>query len=122
MQSHSNSNSNHFDYTERDLPLKTIGIWVAILASGVVAAMAFVYFVYGVPKMQPDPEGVLTRPMNQPTLQSNGYADMKAFRTQQLEALNSYGWVDRSKGIVRLPIQKAIDKTLERGYPARGAQ
>lgn len=33
--------------------------------------------------------------------------------------LNSYGWVDRERGIVRVPIERAIDLRLRDGYPVR---
>ncbi|HEU6448094.1 MAG TPA: hypothetical protein VFV23_06640 [Verrucomicrobiae bacterium] len=32
--------------------------------------------------------------------------------------LNSYGWVDRSNGIVRIPIEHAMDLVLQRGLSA----
>ena len=38
---------------------------------------------------------------------------------QQAETLDSYGWVDQSAGIVRIPIDRAIDLTLKNGLPAR---
>jgi hypothetical protein len=34
------------------------------------------------------------------------------YRRTDLEMLNSYGWVDRDKGIIRIPIDKAIDRFL----------
>jgi hypothetical protein len=36
--------------------------------------------------------------------------------------LAGYSWVDRNAGIVRIPIDEAIKKTLERGLPARPSQ
>lgn len=35
--------------------------------------------------------------------------DLKMVRAQQLELLNSYGWVDREKGLVRIPIDRAME-------------
>ena len=40
-------------------------------------------------------------------------------RAAEDQILNSYGWVDRSKGIVRIPIDRAIDLLAKRGLPAR---
>jgi hypothetical protein len=31
--------------------------------------------------------------------------------------LNSYGWVDQPKGIVRIPVAQAIDILAKRGLP-----
>ena len=43
------------------------------------------------------------------------------WETQQ-EILNSYGWVDKQNGVVRIPIDQAMRLTLERGLPARAAK
>jgi hypothetical protein len=34
------------------------------------------------------------------------------YRREQLRRLNSYGWVDPAKGIIHVPIDKAIDQLL----------
>lgn len=47
----------------------------------------------------------------------DGHADYLALRQQQSEKLNSYGWVDRSNGIVRIPIDHAMDLIASRGLP-----
>jgi hypothetical protein len=40
--------------------------------------------------------------------------------------LDSYGWVDRERGLVRLPIERAMELTLERApktaVPLDGAE
>ena len=38
-----------------------------------------------------------------------------------MEKLDTYGWVDHDNGIVRIPIDRAIDATVQRGLPARPA-
>ncbi|HEY3762330.1 MAG TPA: hypothetical protein VGN23_11345 [Verrucomicrobiae bacterium] len=47
------------------------------------------------------------------------HAEMTASRAAQIAELNSYGWIDRSNGIVRIPIQRAMDLLLERGLPTQ---
>ena len=34
------------------------------------------------------------------------------YRREQLKKLNSYGWVDAKKGVIHVPIDKAIDELL----------
>ena len=44
-------------------------------------------------------------------------------RAEQLESINSYGWKDRQKGVVTIPIDKAMElvvKDLAEGEPPRG--
>jgi len=44
------------------------------------------------------------------------HGERLALETIQNERLNSYGWVDRTNGIVRIPIARAIDLLLQRGF------
>jgi hypothetical protein len=57
----------------------------------------------------------------EPRLQTNPRQDLADLRAKEDELLNSYGWVDRNAGIVRIPIDEAIRLTLSRGLPARQA-
>ncbi|HVV00868.1 MAG TPA: hypothetical protein VHH88_05865 [Verrucomicrobiae bacterium] len=52
-----------------------------------------------------------------PRLQILPPAELKEFRTRQEEELNSYGWVDRTAGVVRIPIERAMDLALKKGFP-----
>lgn len=57
----------------------------------------------------------------EPRLQTHPRQDLRELRAEEDAILNSYGWVDRSAGIVRIPIGKAMELTVERGLPARSA-
>lgn len=52
-----------------------------------------------------------------PNLQSSPYRDWKIARAQWEAELNKYEWVDRQKGIVTIPIDRAIDLLAQRGIP-----
>ena len=41
------------------------------------------------------------------------HKNLQETRAAEAEALNNYGWVDQGKGIVRLPIQRAVELTLQ---------
>ncbi|HMF93170.1 MAG TPA: hypothetical protein VKE96_02700 [Vicinamibacterales bacterium] len=58
----------------------------------------------------------------EPRLQTNPRQDLADLRAREEQALTGYSWVDRNAGIVRIPIDEAIRKTLERGLPARAGQ
>ncbi|HTR42326.1 MAG TPA: hypothetical protein VMH87_11985 [Pseudomonadales bacterium] len=56
----------------------------------------------------------------QPNLQiDDDHGQMTALYSAQSAKLNTYGWVDRSNGIVRIPIARAIDLMIQRGLPSR---
>jgi len=54
-----------------------------------------------------------------PRLEETPVQDLKKFRAAEDQVLNSYGWVDQGKGVVRIPIERAIDLLAQRGLPAR---
>src|SRR5690349_19528358 len=56
---------------------------------------------------------------NVPHLQLSPPAELKQFRAREDAELNSYGWIDRSSGIVRVPIDRAMELVLQRGLPTR---
>jgi hypothetical protein len=45
--------------------------------------------------------------------------ELKAVRDAEDQRLATYGWVDQAKGVVRIPIDRAIDLLSQRGLPAR---
>ncbi len=42
---------------------------------------------------------------------------MRSLRDGQEATLAGYGWVDRKAGVVRVPIERAMDLVAERGVP-----
>ena len=60
-----------------------------------------------------------TRVPPEPRLQTDPRGDLRALRTQENQILNSYGWVDKNAGSVRIPIEEALKLTVQRGLPAR---
>lgn len=55
----------------------------------------------------------------QPPLQVNPAGEVEMLRAQEKDKLERYSWVDRKAGIVRIPIERAIELTVERGLPTR---
>lgn len=54
-----------------------------------------------------------------PRLQTSPERDMRQMRADEERVLSSYGWVDQKAGIVRIPIERAMEMLVERGLPAR---
>jgi hypothetical protein len=55
----------------------------------------------------------------QPRLESDETTEINAFRMQEEETLNSYGWVDQQAGVARIPIDRAMALLAQRGLPTR---
>jgi hypothetical protein len=60
-----------------------------------------------------------TRVPPEPRLQTNPRQAMNELRARENELLTSYGWVDKDKGVVRIPIERAMQLIVERGLPTR---
>jgi hypothetical protein len=54
-----------------------------------------------------------------PREQVSPSADLQAFRARENAKLNSYGWIDEKSGVVRVPIERAMDLLLKKGLPTR---
>lgn len=63
--------------------------------------------------------GLSDRQPPEPRLQINPREDLRVLRAHEDEVLNTYGWVDRPAGVVRIPIEEAIRITAQRGLPSR---
>lgn len=53
----------------------------------------------------------------EPRLQANPQADMRTMREKEDAVLNHYGWMDPNRGVVRIPIDRAMELVAERGLP-----
>jgi hypothetical protein len=58
------------------------------------------------------------QPPPAPRLQISPMKDLQAIQAAEEEILQGYGWVDRDSGVVRIPISRAIDLSIERDLPA----
>jgi hypothetical protein len=54
-----------------------------------------------------------------PRLQRLPAEGLDALRREEAQRLSSYAWVDKEKGIVQIPIERAIELVAERGLPVR---
>jgi hypothetical protein len=66
-----------------------------------------------------------TEPKNlpaEPRLQPSPERDLQTFMAYQDSVLSGYGWVNRDSGIVRVPIDTAMELVLKQGLPFREAK
>jgi hypothetical protein len=55
----------------------------------------------------------------QPRLQVGAHNELREMRAGEDTVLNSYGWVDRDAGIVRIPVDRAMEVLAAKGLPVR---
>lgn len=56
-----------------------------------------------------------------PRLEEHPWLDLREFRDAETRQLESYGWVDKSRGVVRIPIERAMELIVRRELPAKPA-
>lgn len=102
------------------------GVWliVAMLMSGGIVYGTFYFFngqkqtADAAAQKYPLAAGqVRERPL--PHLQTQPFKDVYLLKKGETEKLESYAWVDKATGVTRIPIERAMELTLERGLPAR---
>ena len=52
-----------------------------------------------------------------PKLQLDPSDDLRVLRREEDKVLNTYGWVNRKEGVVRIPVDRAMDLMVPRGLP-----
>jgi len=67
-----------------------------------------------VPRLQPFPAKGASGTI--PPMSNTPVTDMEEMRAAQERDLNGYGYVDRQKGIVHIPIEEAKKLALQRGF------
>jgi hypothetical protein len=99
------------------------GLFVAAVLIHFMVWLLFLYFsgreAARVVPQYPLAAGEQTRVPPEPRLQTNPREDLRALRAREDAVLNSYGWVDKTAGVVRIPIDEAIKLTVQRGLPVR---
>jgi hypothetical protein len=115
----------HLGHETSDVHVRTVLWFGLVVAVGTVAVAVLLLFLlrhYRAEASRRDPQlsplaGAPFEPAG-PQLQHTPIADYEQFRDRQEEHLHSYGWVNREQGIVRMPIERAMEIALERGLPS----
>ena len=108
------------DVNARRLALLGLALATVIGLVLVVGVLFFDYLERSTPRGAPQsPLRTTSDRPPAPRLQVDPQLDLFQKRAQEDAVLNSYGWVDRSNGTVRIPIDRAIELTAERGLPVR---
>ena len=111
------------DIDARRIATLGVGLVVLVAITFVVMAWTFDYFADRETRRQPAGVTLMSRPElrfpPEPRLQVSAREDLKRLRAEEDALLEGYGWMDREKGEVRIPIEKAMELVVERGLPAR---
>jgi hypothetical protein len=71
------------------------------------------------PEYHGDYEKYLRQNFPAPQLEINERTELNEIRLREEDTLSTYGWVDQKAGVVRIPIDRAMDLLVQRGLPVR---
>jgi hypothetical protein len=135
---HIDGENEHVGFEREDLGAKPIIIFLVALTIGCVLVALALRGLYGYldayenkraplqnPLAQParadtrvvEPSDIAKFP--QPRLETNEPVEINDFRLQEEKTLHSYAWVDEQAGLVRIPIDRAMELVAQRGLPTR---
>ncbi len=114
-------------YETRDANIKGLlqfAFWLAVLLIVTIFAMRFTFHYLN----ELTPLGPAASPFastrqipSGPLLQAHPHDDLNTFCTGQRQAVDGYAWINKAGGIVQIPVDQAMDLTLQRGLPSRSA-
>jgi hypothetical protein len=117
------SPSTSAGYEKSDATARPLLTFAAVLA-GVIAVVAIVmaatfrHFAQSQSLGQPAAPfaaGRLLPP--EPRLQPDPRVDLYRLRQQEDATLSSYDWVNPTAGVIRIPVERAMDRLMEKGFP-----
>jgi hypothetical protein len=60
-----------------------------------------------------------TQAFPEPRLEKSERSELREFIENEDRKLATYNWIDKDKGVVRIPIDHAIELIVQRGLPVR---
>ena len=111
-----------------DIVVRPLVKAAAVLLVLTFGALLIVWYMFRLLAVPPNLEGPPPSPLAgsrvpppSPRLQTMATQKLDLLKTRagEEEVLSSYGWVDRKTGVVRIPVDRAIELLAQRGLPVR---
>ena len=126
------------DFEREDLGAKPILLTLAGIAIGILVIYFVVHGIYRVMSHYDETHQPVVSPLKpavqgdtrvgtkadvekfpEPRLEEDERGELKDVRLGEEDKLYSYGWVDEKAGVVRIPIDRAMELIAQRGLPTR---
>jgi len=106
-----------FDYERSDIKGSDMAWLAGGLALFVIITPLLMPFVFPQSMQHRSPSGPPALTADAPQLEITPRDDLRRFERGEAQFAQSYGWTDRSKGVIRIPIDRAMALLAERGLP-----
>jgi hypothetical protein len=108
--------SGHPKFEPSDADPRLIAAIAAGIAVFLIASPLMLGVIYPAARANKGVSGNLPLPP-EPRLQIDPRRDLDRLRADEDKLLTTYGWTDRDHAVARIPIDRAMDLTAERGIP-----
>ena len=122
---YSETTSTHRTHETRDVNIRVVALFALSFAVVLAGSLALMAWVFDLLHVIPAGQGLRGAPIAVtppyppgPRLQTSPGRDLQELRRAEDAQLQSYGWVDRALGIVRMPIDRAMERVVEQGLPS----
>jgi hypothetical protein len=109
---------------KQDVNVRAVTKFGLGLTGGIILAAFLMWFLFDQfatreVRRSPQPERMeASNPQKEPPeprLQTDPPMELKEFRAGEEAILNNYGWIDPEKGIVRIPVSRAMELVAKEG-------
>jgi hypothetical protein len=105
------------DYERSDIDSSGVG-WIALgLGLFVIAVPLMMPLVFPQTIHRANPLSPPALSAEAPPLEFTPLQDLQRFERDEARFSDSYGWVDRDRKIVRIPVPRAIESLMRKGLP-----
>lgn len=114
-------------YERRDASIPALlqfAFWLAVVLAVTLVGMKWTFDYFKRTEPLGPPASPLVKPDARvlppsPRLQVQPHLELRDYCEAQQEKVSTYGWVGQQSGVVRIPVDRAMDLVLARGLPAR---
>lgn len=124
MESNHNNPIGHEveDANVRGIVYAGIGLMIGILIASFIVYGVFQYMKAHAPTVDsPNPMAQTDQQIFPPAprIEARPAEELNELRLQEERMLTTYGWTDKASGVVRIPIERAMQIQMERGFATR---
>ena len=101
--------------------LTGFGLALCVVVVGLIVYGTFRYLAtHPATSVQPNPMAVFDSQIPPaPRIEEYPAIEIQQLRAQEEQTLSTYGWIDKKKGVVRIPLDRAMQLQMQRGFPTR---
>jgi hypothetical protein len=111
------ADSKRFDYERSDVQIRLVGRLAGGLAAFILIVPLALPWMFPLSMKRITPASRPSLNSSAPPLEVDPRDNLKRSQQDDTQFASSYAWIDRERGIVRIPIDRAVNILLRKGLP-----